>query len=477
MTPRRTSNKTVRLAALSAVLALVAWGCSDSTDEKLRAAKLAQGCAINSDCEGVLVCIFERCHNACNEDEDCTAPLRCVRGAEGETNVCQLEDEVDCSIDKDCPGAQVCGVDQECRDSCRDDDECTPAQVCASSEECASTDPSRDELDAEGNIKLDTGAGGSAGAPGVGGTLSTGGSHPGGGASEGEGGTLGATGEGARAGASSSSAGEAAGGSDTGLVGDYVETSDGMEAVDNDDREHALPASARSSLFFTVGDEDWLKVSAPDDGRAHVIELGLQQQAGLRTGVQALAGADFAPIGLVRATLGVTTSVYVSVGPGTTTLLRFWPYSGVATAAGKRLELSIQVSAEQDENEPNNTPETATPIEIGTPVTGQFINPFASETSQDIDDWYAVELSAGTAILNLLEAPTEGRFYIRHVDEQGVSVPIQTPASGVTEAWPFSVPASGTYLIHFDVYGGFLPFASGLKPSYLREAYVFEVQQ
>ncbi|RYZ07396.1 MAG: hypothetical protein EOO73_12130 [Myxococcales bacterium] len=479
MTNRRTTRRFVTLAATSTMLAWLAGGCGDSTEEKLRAAKLAQGCSINSDCEGDLVCVFERCHIACNEDEDCTDPLRCVRGADGQANVCQLEDEVGCDRDRDCPGEQVCGVDEECRDSCREDDECIAGQVCAVSAECASTDPGKDELDELGNIVLEGAEnGGSAGAPAAGGA-SSGGSSTGGeeSGSGGSGGTLSAAGQSASAGDSNGSAGEAAGGVDSGPTGDYVETSDGVEPVANGDRDHALAASARSSLYFTVGDEDWLKVSAPSDARAHVIELELQQQAGLRTGVQALAGSDFAVLGQTLVATGVTTRVYVSVGPGTTTLLRFWPYVGASAAAGKRLELAIHLSAEEDENEPNDTPDTATPIELNTPVSAQFINPFASATSQAIEDWYEVQLEEGTATLNLLQAPEGGRFVISRETTQGASLHIQTPLSGVTGAWSFAVPTSGTYRVGFGAYTGFSPFVEGTKPEYLSEPYVFEVQQ
>jgi hypothetical protein len=135
------------------------------------------------------------------------------------------------------------------------------------------------------------------------------------------------------------------------------------------------------------------------------------------------------------------------------------------------------MSAEQDENEPNNTRDAATSIEVNTPITGQFVNPFISATSQAIDDWYAVELSQGTATLNLLKAPVGGRFSISRQNEQSVSTNIQTPLPGVTGAWSFAVPTSGTYWIGFAAHSGFSPLVEGLKPSYLSEPYVFEVQQ
>ncbi len=81
-----------------------------------------------------LLCAFERCHVACNEDRDCPDELRCVLGSGDGVNVCQLPDEVDCDGDKDCAGDQVCGVDEECRDQCDRDGDCVDGQICAASE-------------------------------------------------------------------------------------------------------------------------------------------------------------------------------------------------------------------------------------------------------------------------------------------------------------------------------------------------------
>ena len=254
--------------------------------------------------------------------------------------------------------------------------------------------------------------------------------------------------------------------------GDYVEHR-WRRSSRQQRREHSLPHRPLQ-LFFPTGDEDWVKVSAPDDGWAHVIELGLQQEAGLRTGVQALAGTDFAQIGsIVTVAAGVTTQVYVTVGPGTTTLLRFWPYVG----PGRRLELTIQLRRRTGRCTSRQHPRHCDQHRGNTPITGQFVNPFISATSQAIDDWYAVDLSEGTATLELLEAPLGGRFVISRQNEQSVSSHIQTPQPGVTGAWSFSVPTSGTYWIRFAAYTGFSPLVEGLKPSYLSQPYVFEVQQ
>ncbi|HET7543522.1 MAG TPA: hypothetical protein VFK05_26800, partial [Polyangiaceae bacterium] len=136
---------------LFAAFWLSAFACSTDTP---RLSKLAQGCALNSECDSPLVCAFQRCHVACQEDRDCKqGEERCVRGENG--NVCQLDQEIQCTSDRNCPGKQICAADGECRDLCKTANDCTPTQICANSGECASTDPTKDLVDAKGNIHTD----------------------------------------------------------------------------------------------------------------------------------------------------------------------------------------------------------------------------------------------------------------------------------------------------------------------------------
>ncbi|MGC4090916.1 MAG: hypothetical protein QM756_24195 [Polyangiaceae bacterium] len=195
---------------------MLAWACSNSDKEKLQAAGLAEGCALHSDCSEPLVCTFQRCHEACNKDRDCTREeQRCVKGPGG--NVCQLAIETDCTNDKGkCAATQVCGADGECRDSCNQVSDCTMGQVCAPSGECASTDPTKDTLDEAGNIVADSfkyGSGGVSGSSGSssggkGGALGQGGSVGSGmGGSVEVGGGAGGAGNDGMSGGSSASAG------------------------------------------------------------------------------------------------------------------------------------------------------------------------------------------------------------------------------------------------------------------------------
>lgn len=171
--------------ALASLLGVVAGACgSDSTAERLKAAKLAESCSLDSQCVGDLICIFGRCHEACEDDEDCDPGQRCVKGTK-ETNVCQLDVQNVCERDKDCEGDQICAIDLECRDPCESDGDCVGDQVCVPSgmlRACASTDPSRDTLDANRNLIRRLPDGGTPGSGGGGGA-SSGGSSGSGGAS------------------------------------------------------------------------------------------------------------------------------------------------------------------------------------------------------------------------------------------------------------------------------------------------------
>lgn len=99
-------------------------------------ADLGDRCSLNSECKDPLVCGFERCRPECATSRDCGG-RRCMRTAAG-ANVCQLEDEVSCTHNSQCPGTQVCAADLQCRDQCVSDKDCVGGQQCTDSV-CAET--------------------------------------------------------------------------------------------------------------------------------------------------------------------------------------------------------------------------------------------------------------------------------------------------------------------------------------------------
>jgi len=461
-----------RRVALGIWIGCVVAACKDTTAEKLLAARLAEGCAINSDCLDPYVCVFERCHVACTEDRDCEADQRCVLGTE-RINVCQLPDEIACETRDDCPGEQVCAEDLECRDFCAADSDCSNReQVCASGGVCASTISEKDD-------------------PSVAGLGETSSANDGG---DGQGSMDG--GESAAAGDSGSSGstpdltgsttvevdatGEAASTSGGDSEVPYVEPIDGTELIENDVRETPIPLPEQASIFLPEGDEDWFSVTAPDDGRAHIIHLTIAQETGVRATLDAMTQDSFSPVGSLGNGLlpGVTESVFISMGPGSTMLLRFF----VRTSGGfGRLDVSFELLDEDDPYEPNNDEDQARTIPLDTDISAQLIEPYTSATDHPIDDWYQVDLEAGEGTFNLLENPDSGRMSVQLVTLLGVSDSIAAPLEGVRGPFPFTIEEQGTYLIHVtrqaSAAGGYAPFASGAVPAHVAEPYVFRVEQ
>ena len=118
--------------AFTLLVAAVA-GCSSDTPPPPDVA----GCSINTDCDNPNICAFKRCHKQCNDSRDCSSGQLCISQVDVETGkkvgqVCQLPDEAKCSMNSQCPGVQVCGIDGRCRDECSDSKDCVKGQVCQS---------------------------------------------------------------------------------------------------------------------------------------------------------------------------------------------------------------------------------------------------------------------------------------------------------------------------------------------------------
>jgi hypothetical protein len=459
----------------SGIAALGVGGCDSSVDEKKRAAELAGGCAIASDCADPLICAFQRCHLPCKEDRDCEAALRCVKSETKGVYVCQLDEETTCKVDKDCPGEQTCAVDEECRDSCSAKDECTATQVCATSGVCASTVSRKDHVAADGSLVPSgaDGSGGAAGAPQIAGASSTGGSSP----SESEGGAAGASSSSTGSDAGAAGSGAAAG---DGAVADFVETNDGVETVNNDDRQHAIWVTKSAYLHLANGQsEDWLSFHAPDDGHAHVISVHIEQEQALASLITVYAEVDFTPISkLTSLGTGTQRDLYVTVGAGSTTLFQLAAL-GVSGSSGMAL-VTFTDAPEDDDNEPNNSKAAATAIALDQTVSGQVLNPWVAQNNRPNQDWFKLELGQGTATFALTSVPSEGRLQVVYINPNGASTALAAPSAGAIASYPLTLTMAGTYYFELIPYledAYISGYSFNTKPSYLDEQYSFTVSQ
>ena len=103
--------------------------CSDeflcTSDQRCRAL-----CQSPSDCTGAQACMSGTCHDACQVSADCPIGQSCVKT--GNTTICRLPAEADCSTTLSCSGGLVCASDLRCRAACLSRTDCTSEQMCVS---------------------------------------------------------------------------------------------------------------------------------------------------------------------------------------------------------------------------------------------------------------------------------------------------------------------------------------------------------
>lgn len=495
MHKNRTKSKLGRYletAVLFGSLTATAVGGCSSSDEKQRASELGGGCSINSDCQRDYICVFERCHIPCNEDRDCEPePLRCMKSEESEIFVCQLQDETTCEIDKDCPGDQKCGVDNECRDPCKTQDDCIGDQICAKSNECASTVESKDTLDADGNIIPDGGpaggTGGSAGNDGSGATTPSDGGTGSGGtpteatAGDGTGGTEPLGGRGG-AGDTSQAGGPAGeGGGPNYPPAEYEELPGLAEPVDNNESEQAHPVTESANLYLSGDDVDWLSYTAPDDGRAHVLTIHIDQEPNLSGNIKIHAGADFTPIMDQNLGTGTTRDVYLTLASGATALLRFGRYA-IANTHGMAF-ITITDVAEADVSEPNNSLDAAKDITLGQAINGQVLDPWQAANVDLSQDWFAINLAQGTYTFSFSALPTEGRLNVGYALPNSVAITsfLSPDVGALTATKNLTIDADSAGIYHFVIrpYNAAAIDGSSynVKPKYYDEPYTFSITQ
>ena len=92
----------VALMGMALAFAIAMQSCSSDPSK----VGIAEGCSLNSDCNGSLVCVFSRCHAQCAETRDCPTGQRCIATDNGK--VCQLPEDNKCSVDTPCTGGLLC---------------------------------------------------------------------------------------------------------------------------------------------------------------------------------------------------------------------------------------------------------------------------------------------------------------------------------------------------------------------------------
>lgn len=462
---------------LGAIAAAVVGACSsDSSEERLRAKGLAEGCMLNTDCAKGLVCIFTRCHIACRDDSDCVDPLRCMKGDDG-AQFCQLQDEVSCDDRNECPLPQVCAVDRECRNECDTAADCVTGQVCVETGQCASPSPGKDVLNSAGNlVPFGVGQAGQqgAGAMGSGGSSGTGS----GGTSSASAGSGGANNGGTSSGGTSSagSSGAASGGaSGSGPVGSELEP--------NDTRDDPDPYTAGDTIAgIAEADPDFFKVTTPAGSDAGgFFEISVEDVGQGTIYVEVISDADRGRIFQhYTNSLGASYYGYFSAAPNESYYLVVTRKAGTVPVA---YTLNAAYTEVADTFERNDRQTQAKVLSTGQTHEAYFFTGFRSSNIvlAEYEDWYAVTLNAGafTVVLDPASS-TDARVELYAVGGARIAGALQNMDGAVVEVTG-SIVDPGTYYLKAQPYH--LPQAQGQlalggqEPEHLTVPYTIEVSQ
>jgi len=254
----------------------------------------------------------------------------------------------------------------------------------------------------------------------------------------------------------------------------HTEVCGAEEVVENGDRDHAQPLGTQASFCVDGGnDHDWFYVDVPDDGKAHVIRLDLAQAPEAWVQAEIYAKSDFSKIGGLSLDEGVQATSWVSVGSGTRTLFDFSEYIG----SEGLIDVKTTITPEKDDYEPNSSRAEAAAISAGSQVRAQFVVPYTADDDRAVDDWFKLELTAGTHVFSLDAVPVEVWFQVDVTDSNNVAVHEETaPNKGATFETSFEVETAGTYYFRLHNYINTLPaIVAGAGASFLTDQYAFVI--
>jgi hypothetical protein len=365
--------------ALAFVLAIGLAGCGGGGPRLLPGSM----CAMNSQCNDKLVCIYGECHDQCKEAKDCPAGQLCA-GPPGAA-VCLLE-EGECVLNSHCEGDLFCAIDLKCRTQCEEKKDCpTPTQICVPSLTDATIKVCAEPEDAPNGMLS---------APDAGATTD---------------------------------AGPDAAPSDAGTAGDAGDAPPSVKEVEpNEDRNNPNPYTPGTTLTGSVGsatDVDFYETVVPaadlaggyyqasitevGDGQIHAVVYTATYEM-IHQATASNSGADL--------------SFYWAAAAGQ----KYWialNRSG-SSSAPIVYTLKILYTRVDDAFEPNDTRDIGAPkpVTLGVPVTGYFFAGFKTLLIDptDYEDWFELDLPAGMITITLANVANNWRPAVTFIDEMGL---------------------------------------------------------
>ena len=247
------------------------------------------------------------------------------------------------------------------------------------------------------------------------------------------------------------------------------------DKIPNGDREHAVSFGSGATLcVIDDSDSDWFYVDTPSDGRAHVIKLDISETDGSWVDISVTAGNHGSTMGRIHPSQrGLRLTSFVTVGPGTRAFFQVEGY----VRNSDTTTIGVSVSTEADEHEPNNDRASATLIQAGNEVSAQLILPYVSQTDQQTQDIYKVELGAGKHTFQMTAVPSDLYPSIDISDSADtiLSSHHHGPNRGAKFSFPFTVDAAGSYYFHVESWVDLAIVTSGTQADSYAQPYKFQI--
>ena len=172
--------------------------------------------------------------------------------------------------------------------------------------------------------------------------------------------------------------------------------------------------STVQATFLDSSDQDYYELSAPaEDLGGGYFEFAITDIPGgeMNLAIQSTVNFDNV-LTSNTAQVGVSRFGHFATAPGETYLLWMRPKAG--TKYPYDYKVQIKYTQAIDAAEPNDTRQTARPLNVGEVAHGLLFAGYRAAAISEYDDWYAVNLSAGayTALLTQVPASTNAMAYI-----------------------------------------------------------------
>jgi hypothetical protein len=229
----------------------------------------------------------------------------------------------------------------------------------------------------------------------------------------------------------------------------------------------------------TDSDVDFYEFTAPNDAAGGYVTFSMTNVGAGSLEYKVYAAADNGEItSAYTTTNGQSVSGYFTVAPGQKYRLALDNFAGAP--AEYKYDLELKYTKLNDTFEPNNTKDAAKDITVGTPVNGFFGGGYRGQElkDEDIDDWFAVDVTAGKVKVNLTDTSDVSAevTLFSPTGEQIETKYSTTPGADINLVSPEPV-AAGKYRIRVNQFSG-KPKCAGngdTLPQHLTKAYKLTV--